>query len=119
MSLTSPIFLSSAPITSVPLNFDAKYWSCRCELTNFVEVADDDGLFIDEDDEDGCVVGDFISSAANAEPIIRPPMAVVIMSFFSIGDPPWTHFGKSNPLAKTTFGHRRCSGGGTSCQHRS
>ena len=29
MSLTSPIFLSSAPITSVPLNFDASRWSNR------------------------------------------------------------------------------------------
>src|SRR5690242_9938864 len=142
MSVTSPIFLSSVPITSVPLNFDARYWSCRCELMNFaevvdgkaVELADGAAVLIDgdvedgcEDVDDGCVIsvdlaagaglGDFMSSAANAEPTIKPPMAVVIMSFFSIGDPPWTYSGNSgNPLLKTTFGHMRCSGkiaGGT------
>jgi hypothetical protein len=56
------------------------------------------GALVVEVDEGGCVIsvdlaagaalGDFTSSAANAEPIIRPPMAVVIMSFLSIGDPP-------------------------------
>src|SRR5262245_23441496 len=35
MSLTSPIFSLSLPTTSVPLNFDARNWSERCELTNF------------------------------------------------------------------------------------
>src|SRR5437868_5728693 len=30
MSLTSPIFLSSAPITSVPLNLVASHWSWVC-----------------------------------------------------------------------------------------
>jgi hypothetical protein len=61
---------------------------------NFAELADGEAVLIVEDVEDGCVIsvdlaagaglGDFISSAAKAEPIIRPPMAVVIMSFFSI-----------------------------------
>ena len=55
-------------------------------------------LRLPADGEAGCVIsvdfgadaafGDCMSSAANAEPIIRPLMAVVIMSFFSIGDPP-------------------------------
>jgi hypothetical protein len=73
---------------------------------NFAEVADGDAVLADgdgvladgngvlADEDDGCVIsvdlaagaglGDFTSSAANAEPIIRPPMAVVTMSFFSI-----------------------------------
>jgi hypothetical protein len=64
-------------------------------LTNFAELADGEAVLIDEDEEeDGWVIsvdlaagaglGDFTSSAANAEPIIRPLMAVVIMSFFSM-----------------------------------
>src|SRR3954454_14986999 len=34
MSLTSPIFLSSVPMTSVPLNFEARNWSGDCLVTN-------------------------------------------------------------------------------------
>jgi hypothetical protein len=69
----------------------------------------EDGCVIVEDGciivEDGCVIsvdlaagaglGDFMSSAANAEPTIRPLMAVVIMSFFSIGGSSLDLFKKS------------------------
>src|SRR6478672_875728 len=64
MSLTSPIFLSSAPITSVPLNLDARYWSCRCELMNFAELADADAALVVEDDEDGCVISVDLAAGA-------------------------------------------------------
>src|SRR6476469_2912352 len=103
MSLTSPIFLSSDPITSVPLNLDARNWSCRCELMNFAElVGDAAGVLISVDfaagagvagvtsgtgvaDGAGVAAGEFgdMPSAA-APPIIKAAMAVVIMSFFSI-----------------------------------
>jgi hypothetical protein len=43
----------------------------------------------------GAGLGDFMSSAANAEPTIRPLMAVVIMSFFSIGGSSLDLFKKS------------------------
>src|SRR5215203_4954936 len=113
MSLTSPIFLSSAPMTSVPLNLDARNWSCRCELMNFAELVDDTaelvedgaGVLISVDFAEGAAVsaGAGITAGAGvadgagvaagelgdapsaaAPPTIKAVKAVVIMSFFSI-----------------------------------
>jgi hypothetical protein len=55
----------------------------------------EDGCVISVDLAAGAGLGDFMSSAANAEPTIRPLMAVVIMSFFSIGGSSLDLFKKS------------------------
>jgi hypothetical protein len=55
----------------------------------------EDGCIISVDLAAGAGLGDFMSSAANAEPTIRPLTAVVIMSFFSIGGSSLDLFKKS------------------------
>jgi hypothetical protein len=90
----------------VPLNFEARNWSERCELTNFAD--EELGAAVAADGLGAGVVisGDFVGGAdsvaaggveglgdggvpsAAAAPIIKPVMAVVTMSFFSMRNPP-------------------------------
>src|SRR5262245_50846342 len=104
MSLTSPIFSFSLPTTSVPLKFDARNWSERCELTNFAEpspgfaAADELGAgeLISGDLAGGVAGGDDCAAgglgalgaggvpSATAAPIRRPVNAVETISFFNM-----------------------------------
>jgi len=117
----------SEPTTSVPLNFDARNWSERCEFTNFTDeelgvaaadelgagavalgagVADGAGAVIDGDFAGGAGsvaaggadgFGDGGVPSATAAPSIKPVMAVVTMSFFNIRDPPDSNWNSESP----------------------
>src|SRR6266446_4532418 len=107
MSLTSPIFSLLVPMTSVPLNFDARSWSAFCSVTKcFSPRAATPWV-------DGAGAGAW----AKAVPVMSAAAAVVMMSLLSI----FASIGLKNssgrsPLRdatshlQTTLGTSGCSG---------
>src|SRR5512143_2149370 len=92
MSLTSPIFLLSLPMTSVPLNFEARNWSGFCDVTKSALPDELDGAVAAGGLAPGLgLVGEV--DCAIAPVAISAPIAVPIISLLIISMPPCSRDG--------------------------